>query len=212
MTGTMKVDDDTLRTSWTLVARLKNVGDQEGWKDFYDVYSRLIVGVAVKAGLREDEAQDVLQETMASVVKHIPGFVTDSARGSFRAWLLNMARWRIKDQLRKRMPGAADAGRASDESSATSALERVADPQDRNLEALCDEGWKHELKTQALEKLRLEVKAEHYQLFHLLVLEEKSPAEAARLVGCSRAQVYLVRHRVARAFKKIVRSLDKTLN
>ncbi|MBI4657778.1 MAG: sigma-70 family RNA polymerase sigma factor [Verrucomicrobia bacterium] len=87
----MKPLDETLRTRWTLVAQLKNVDHQESWWEFFELYCRLIIGVAIKAGLSEQEAEDVLQETMASVAKHIREFEADPKRGSFRAWLLKMA-------------------------------------------------------------------------------------------------------------------------
>ena len=46
---------------------------------------KLIYGVARKAGLTDVEAQDVVQETMASVAKHMPTFKYDPVIGSFKA-------------------------------------------------------------------------------------------------------------------------------
>ena len=120
----MKPEDETLRTSWTLVARLKNVDDRERWREFYELYRGLIVGVAMKAGLRKEEAEDVLQETMASVSKNIGNFEANPTRGSFHAWLLKMARWRVLDQLGKRMP-AATSSRAAPDSTATTPTGRT---------------------------------------------------------------------------------------
>src|SRR5438876_10723498 len=89
-------------TRASLLARLKDWQDQSSWREFFDIYWKLIYGVARKAGLNDAEAQDVVQETMASVAKHMPTFKYDPAVGSFKAWLLKMTRWRITDQLRKR--------------------------------------------------------------------------------------------------------------
>ena len=94
--------DELIPTRATLILRLKNWQDQSSWQDFFDTYWQLIYHVALKGGLREAEAQDVIQETMISVAKHMPTFKYDPAIGSFKAWLLNMTRWRITDQLRKR--------------------------------------------------------------------------------------------------------------
>jgi len=205
----MKLDEETLRTSWTLVAHLKNVDDQENWQKFYDLYRGLILGVAMKAGLREDEALDVLQETMASVSKTIGEFETDSARGSFRAWLLKTARWRIQDQFRKRLPVAVNSDPSTDGTATRPSVERVADSREVDLEKICDEEWQKRLMEQARKELQLEVKAEHYQIFHLLTTEEKSVAEVANMVGRSPAQIYLVKHRVSQALKRIVKRLEK---
>jgi len=205
----MKMDKETLRTSWTFVAHLKNVDDQENWQRFYELYYGLIVGVAMKAGLREDEAQEVLQETMASVSKNIQEFEADPARGSFRAWLLKSARWRIQDQFRKRLPVAVNSDASSDGTATRPAVERVPNAREVDLEELCDEEWEKRLMEQARKELQLEVKAEHYQIFHLLTAEEKSVAEVANMVGRNPAQIYLVKHRVSQALKRIVRRLEK---
>ena len=61
----MKPDEETLRTSWTLVARLKNAGDDQALQEFYDLYRGVIHGVAMKAGLRQDEADDVVSRSLA---------------------------------------------------------------------------------------------------------------------------------------------------
>ena len=77
------------------MARLKNLDDGDRWQEFYQLYRGLIVGVARRAGLRESEAEDALQATMASISKNIANFEADPARGPFHAWLLKLARWRI---------------------------------------------------------------------------------------------------------------------
>ena len=94
--------DWTILTRATLLARIKNIDDHKSWNKFYDTYWRLIYSVALKRGLKEAEAQDVLQETMLSVAKQMPGFKYDPELGSFKSWLLKTARWRIMDQFRKR--------------------------------------------------------------------------------------------------------------
>ena len=92
----MKNDpDELLPTRWTLIERLKNWDDQESWRQFFDTYWKLIYGVAIKSGLTHPEAQDVVQETVMSVCKNMQKFKADPAYGSFKAWLLNLTRWRI---------------------------------------------------------------------------------------------------------------------
>jgi RNA polymerase sigma-70 factor (ECF subfamily) len=54
-----------------LLVRLKDWGDQKSWQDFFDTYWRLIHSVAIKAGLSEAEAQDVVQETVLTVAKKL---------------------------------------------------------------------------------------------------------------------------------------------
>ena len=92
-------DDELIRTRTTLINRLQNWQDQASWQEFFDVYWKLIYFYAIKSGLTETEAQDVVQETMFSVAKHMPKFKYDRKIGSFKTWLMNMTRWRITDQF-----------------------------------------------------------------------------------------------------------------
>ena len=211
MTNVANREDERVQTSWTLVGRIKNVQDEESWTRFYDLYKGLILGVSMKAGLGKEEAEDVLQATMASVNKKIGEFEADPKRGSFSAWLLQLTRWRIHDQLDKRLPRGSGQGNAPTATGVTPTVERVADTRTVDLEALCDAEWKQRLMQQALRELQLEVRAEHYQIFHLVELEQKPVAEVAAALGRSRAQVYVVKHRVSVALKRILKRLQREI-
>ncbi len=81
---------------------MDNWEDQRTWDEFYQTYWRLIYSVAMKAGLRPDEAFDCVQETILSIAKQSKKKLYDPEQGSFKTWLMNMTRWRINDQFRKR--------------------------------------------------------------------------------------------------------------
>src|SRR5580658_2883363 len=125
-----------LRTRTTLIKRLKNWQDQASWQAFFDTYWKLIFGVAIKSGLSETEAQDVVQETMIAVARNIPNFEYDRALGSFKTWLLNMTRWRITDQFRKRSPLRVSEPVLDDDSAGRTPLDNVADHAHLDLEAV----------------------------------------------------------------------------
>lgn len=205
----------TLQTNWSLVARLKNGEDNEAWEEFCRLYGEIIAGVSAKAGLTPEEGEDVKQEVLSAFAEHLRSgnFVADAAHGSLRSWLLQRVRWRIQDQLRRRLPVATSGGTAGEASATatTATVERVADAREADLARLCDAEYKKGLQARALEKLPLEVKAEHYQVFHLLLVEQKPVAEVARLMRRNRAYVYLIKHRVTEALKRIVRKLEKEL-
>lgn len=94
--------DDLIQTRWSLIQRLKNLDDQESWREFFESYWRLIYSLASKSGLTHAEAEEVVQETVLSVCRKIGEFRADPAAGSFKSWLLTLTRWRIGDQFRKR--------------------------------------------------------------------------------------------------------------
>src|SRR5512140_1436770 len=103
--------DEFIPTRRSLLSRLKDWDDQESWRRFFETYGKLIYAVAIRAGLNDAEAQDVVQETVIVVARKIPGFQYDPALGSFKSWLLLIIRRRIEKQLKKRIPDARPATR-----------------------------------------------------------------------------------------------------
>jgi RNA polymerase sigma-70 factor (ECF subfamily) len=206
--------------------RLKDLEDQQSWQEFFDTYWRLIYSVARKAGLSHAEAQDVVQETVISVTKTIGEFRCDPAAGAFKSWLLNLTRWRILNQLKKRMPECVgvDAsacpppaqsqvplkrGHRTDNTARTATVEGVADPAGCDVEAVWNEEWEKNLSEAAIERVKRQVKAKQFQMFELYVLQQWPVRDVARMLRVSAAQVYLAKHRIARLVKKEINRLKK---
>src|SRR5512140_3209724 len=83
---------DSVPTRSSLLSRLRNVGDDASWRLFFETYWRLIYNVARKSGLRDSDAQDIVQETVIAVARNMPQFRYDAAKGSFKHWLLLITR------------------------------------------------------------------------------------------------------------------------
>ena len=124
------------RTRKSLIARLENWEDQRTWDEFYQTYWRLIYSVGLKAGLRSEEAFDVVQETILSIAKQSKKRLYDPEQGSFKSWLMNMTRWRINDQFRKRKKDTAMAGADWNEERKTAVIDRFEDPKGDLLERM----------------------------------------------------------------------------
>ena len=204
--------DELIPTRATLIQRLKDWQDQSSWQDFFDTYWKLIYGVALKGGLTAVEAQDVVQETMISVAKHMPTFEYDPAIGSFKTWLLNMTRWRITDQLRKRGPFAAGHPPAEETATGTRTVDKVVDPVSRDLDALWDTEWEKNLLDAALAKVKRQLDPQKYQIFDLYVNKEWAPEKVAATFGISVDQVYLVKHRTTELIKEEVKRLESKVS
>src|SRR5215471_5635904 len=103
MTATMTPGHGTsLETRPSLLQRLKAGDDTRSWQEFYRIYGGLIRFFADKAGLTADEAEEVVQETAIGVARRLPEFIYDPKVCRFKTWLLNLVRWRIQDQIRRR--------------------------------------------------------------------------------------------------------------
>lgn len=199
--------DELIPTRATLLQRLKDWGDQSSWQDFFDTYWSLIYGVAIKGGLTKTEAEDVVQETMISVAKHMPGFKYDPAIGSFKGWLLTMTRWRITDQLRKRSSHeSADPVAMDDE-----AMEKDGAVLGSELEKLWDAEWEHNLLKAAITKARRRLDPQQYQMFDCYVHKNWEAEKVAKMFGVPVGQVYLAKHRVTETIKQEVERLQKEM-
>jgi RNA polymerase sigma-70 factor (ECF subfamily) len=199
--------DELIPTRATLILRLKDWRDQASWQEFFDTYWRLIYGVAVKRGLTDTEAQEVVQETMVSVAKHMPDFKYDPAIGSFKAWLLNMTRWRIADQIRLRRPAAEyhETTDAADPAGLADGTPIAAAQPD--FDRLWDKEWERNLLDVAVEKARRRLDPKQYQIFDFYVNKEWAPERIAQTFAISVNQVYLAKHRVTEAIKHEVERL-----
>ena len=202
--------DLTPPTRQSLLSRLRSWDNQDSWYEFFELYSRLIYGVARRSGLAESEAEEVVQETVIAVAKEMPGFKYDRLKGSFKGWLLVITRRRIADQLRRRYrhvgPGLADI----EDPQVAAELARVTDGSE--LESVWDDEWQTHLRAAALERVKRRVRPEHFQMFDLYVLRGWSVKRVARALGVSSMQVYLARHRIGREIRKELAAVHAKLN
>jgi len=201
-------EDPFLVTRLSLVERLADRGDQAKWQEFFDTYWKLIYGVARKAGLTASEAEEVVQETVITVSRKIDALKYDPSIGSFKGWLLQITRWRIVDQFRRRDPSPAHLPSDGD-SARTPAIERIADPAGGSLESIWEEEWKENLLACAMERARSKVDPRQYQIFDCYVVKGWPAAQVARELRINIAQVYLARHRVAAVVRGEVRKLEQ---
>jgi RNA polymerase sigma-70 factor (ECF subfamily) len=198
-----------LVTRRSLVERLADWRDQKNWQEFFETYWKLIYSVAVRAGLSDDEAQDVVQETIITVAKRVDGLKYDPANGSFKGWLLHITRWRIADQFRRRDPAEAARKKRGDTSTRrTATIERAADPAGFDLEAVWDAEWKQNLLSAAIARVKRKVDARQYQIFDCYVMKEWPVKKITKELGVSVAQVYLAKHRVSAVMKKELKDLE----
>jgi RNA polymerase sigma factor (sigma-70 family) len=209
----------SLETRPSLLQRLKSGDDARSWQEFYKIYGGLIRSFAAKAGLTEDEAEEVVQETAIGVARGLPEFTYDPKVCRFKTWLLNLTRWRIQDQLRKRKKAGRPAQDSDalvnkrcvqeDETGTTATIERLPDPAVPDFGAEWDAAWEKNLLKQALERVRSRIDERQFQIFDFCVTKEWSPADVAQTLGISAARVYLTKHRVSALLKKEVRRLEK---
>src|SRR6266705_450824 len=214
-------EHSSIQTRPSLLNRLKTGDDTESWQEFYRIYGKLVRDFAIQAGLTDTEADEVVQETAIGIARRLPEYRYDPKVCRFKTWLLNQSSWRIKDQLKKRQRATAFTGEAppsagtmhtarAEETSRTATINRVADPNAENLDALFEGEWRKNLLATALERVRGKFSLKQFQIFDLLVQKEWPAADVARSLGVSLANVYVTKHRIAAAVKREVKRLERT--
>jgi RNA polymerase sigma factor (sigma-70 family) len=197
-----------LATRRSLVDRLADWDDRKHWQEFFDTYWKLIYSVARKSGLTDAEAQEVVQETIITVAKNIDRLRYDPAIGSFKGWLLQITRWRIADQFRKREPGNTKRPRSADER-LTATIERLPDPNIVDLDTLWEKEWQENLLAAAITRVKKKVDPKQFQIFDCYVRKEWPAKKVAEQLRVNIGQVYLARHRVSALLKKEIKALEK---
>jgi RNA polymerase sigma factor (sigma-70 family) len=197
-----------LATRRSLVERLADWKDHAHWQEFFDSYWKLIYSAARKSGLTDAEAQEVVQETIITVAKRIDKLKYDPAIGSFKGWLLQITRWRIADQFRKREPGDRKLPRSLDDR-ATATIERLPDSHGVDLDALWEREWQGNLLQAAFARVKRKVAPKQFQIFDCYVRKEWPAQKVAEQLKVSVGQVYLARHRVSAVLKKEIRQLEQ---
>lgn len=204
--------DELIPTRDSLLDRLKDWSDNESWRVFFETYWRLIYRTASKAGLTDAEAQEVVQETVISVVKSMADFNYQRERGSFKSWLLRLTSWRIRDQLRKRksaIPVIAYPRKHNPHTSTSTGVEKnIPDPASLDFYAAWDIDWEANLFDAAIARIKKKVDLKLYQIFDLCVFKQWTVSRVARAMDVSPAKVYLAKHRIAKLIKREVVELQ----
>src|SRR5262245_5816957 len=163
--------NELLSTRTSLLKRLRNWDDQEGWRDFFNTYWELIYRVGIKCGLNDAEAQDVVQETVIAVAKKMEDFKYDPAVDSFKGWLFYLTRKRIAMHYRRRKREHDGLGCRAD--AAAFSVEELPDPAGVNLEAVWDDEWEQNLLDSALARVKHRVNSKKFQIFNLCVVKQR---------------------------------------
>lgn len=165
-------------------------GETDAWKNLTDLYRPLIHGWLNRQGVPARDLEDLSQEVLLSVVKHLPAFQHSGHRGAFRTWLRTIVCSRTADYWR-----ALDAATPAGGSGATAALQQIADP-DSALNRQWDAEHDRYVLQCLLDLMEAEFEPVTLQAFRRLALDGVSGAEAAGELGLSVAAVYVAKSRV----------------
>lgn len=178
-------------TRASLILRLPSTGDADAWAEFASIYEPFVYRFAVRGGLQDADAHELVQDVMLSVAKAVGRWKPDSSRARFRTWLFHIARNQLLDALAKRQRqltasgGTSFFGHLGQFSESAETTDQLMRLEHRRV-----------LFRWAADRIQAVVKPATWQAFWLTAVDEKSVEEVASQLGLTTGAVYIARSRV----------------
>jgi RNA polymerase sigma-70 factor (ECF subfamily) len=185
----------------SLLLQMRNPRDAVAWEQFVEIYRPAVYRLARRRGLQDADADDLAQRVLMSVSKAIGKWEKDENRGTFRAWLLRVARNAIVNAVTRRPADSAKGG--------TSVLVRLNEQAatDNAVADLIEDEHRRAVFRWAAEEVRSEFHQSSWLAFQLTAVEQLSVEDAAAEVGKSAGAVYAARSRITRRLKQKIQEL-----
>lgn len=177
--------------STILVQNLREPGNESAWRQFSTRYEPMLLAFARRSGLQDEDARDVVQETLMAFLEDFRAGKFDREKGRLRSWLQGIAFNRIK-RARRRL-GRREA-QVVESSGATGFMNRI--PDDHELTDIFDAEWRRAVTAECMREARRQVDAKTFEAFELYALKNRPAEEVAHQLGMSRNAVYVSKTRV----------------
>lgn len=189
-------------TRASLILRLQDRADVAAWDEFVGIYSPVVYRVAIGRGFQVADAHDLVQEVMLSVARSVTQWLERTDRGSFRAWLLRIARNQAFDLINDRATRT-----LGTDGSATEKM--LADlPAKAELSSDLDLEYERTVFRWAADQVRDSVAEHTWQAFWLTRVEGLSVEAAASKLQLRPGNIYFARSRVMVGIKELVKQYE----
>lgn len=178
-------------TSASLLDRVRRSPDDDAWQRLVAIYSPLIQGwLRREVKLDANDADDVVQEVLAVVLRRIPEFERQRT-GSFRAWLKLITVNCLRRSLRQKHQQALGSG----DSQVLEMLNALEDPHSQ-ISSLWDRDHDEFVMKQLLQMIRNQFAANTWQAFERVALEGVASEQVAAELGITVNAVFIAKSRV----------------
>ena len=189
-------------TRASLILRLQDAEDVAAWEEFVGIYSPVIFRVAIGHGFQAADAENVVQEVLLAVARSVTQWLARTDRGSFRAWLLRIARNQAFDLINARATRTLGTdGRDAEQLMA--GLRAKAD-----LSSVLDFEYERAVFQWAADQVRDSVAEHTWQAFWFTRVEGLSVGETARKLNLRPGNIYFARSRVMARIKELVKQYE----
>ncbi|MST96322.1 sigma-70 family RNA polymerase sigma factor [Victivallaceae bacterium BBE-744-WT-12] len=168
-------------------------GNNISWFEFEQTYRPLILLRGQDYKLSDLEKEELCQQVLLDVFKGSSNFQYNPEKGRFRDYLRQLISHNAIDIIRRRKPSECPV---------------FTETEDLSLESQWDQEWTQHILSQALFKLRAEMKPSLYQAFHLYAIEGKTAGEVAHFLGIRKSTVYVIKSRAVARLKQIISKIQ----
>lgn len=182
-----------LTTSIHLLERVRDHDDQAAWDHFVALYSPLLTRWTRQWGLSPHDSLDVVQDVLVALLRQLPGFQYDPARGHFRGWLKTLT-WRLTQSRRNGRMSAGENGPPID----------PPVPVDESIEESEHRAY---LVRRALELMKGDFEETTWRACWENTVNGLSAAEVGRMLGLTEGAVYVAKCRVLRRLRQEMQGL-----
>jgi RNA polymerase sigma-70 factor, ECF subfamily len=184
------------QTSISLIARVRDRTDGESWREFYQFYHPLLTRYLRRLGLKEDIANDVIQDVFVRLLQALPKFDLDSTRGRFRSYLWKLTYAGLVDEARRMK-----ARKQAEEQWVKRFL--IADEaESRKLHEELNEINYREIINRALPRVRAVTSAKAWTCFEQRLVHDRPGTAIAAELGISDKVVFVYASRVLKAVRQ----------
>lgn len=185
-----------METPVSLLERLRHRPAEADWQRLDHLYRPLIHHWLLRDPTLGDEAEDLVQEVMAVLVRELTRF--DRQRvGSFRSWLRTVTLHRLKAFWRTRRGQPAQLG----DGSAESPLSQLEDPSSA-LSRQWDREHDQHVMRRLLEMIGPDFEPATWQAFRQLVFEGRAAEDVARNLGLSANAILIAKCRILKRLRQ----------
>lgn len=186
------------RTRASLILRLQDAEDLAAWDEFATIYGPVIFNVATSRGFQAADAEDLVQEVFMAVASSVSNWLQRDDRGSFRAWLLRIARNSAVDMITQK------ATRSLGRDGREAQIDLANLPAPSEVSNALDMEYRRMVFQWASERVRESVAEHTWQAFWLTSIEELSVEEAAAQLSTRPGNIYFARSRIMARIRELV--------
>ena len=186
------------QTSTTLLEGLRNHDDRSAWRRFSNRYQPILAATMYRAGLRDSEAQDAIQETLVAFLEAYRQGKYERDKGRLRSWLVGIAINKIREIRRRLARREQQPLQGSD-----GALVFDVAVDEDSLSQAFDEEWERSVMAECLRQVQAQVEQKTFEAFRLFALEGWPAVRVAGQLGMSCDTVYVHKGRVLGKLREI---------